>query len=274
MRGIPSVLLAPVKGSLLVALACVLLPPALYADTTNLLTNPGAESGSLSGWIDGSGSAFTAFIPTDTPGGFFLLYPKPHTGNWEFSDDGGVERGGMELVQSVSVFTQGITAAMVNTGTLSAQFSFWENGLVLPDGSSFAPGNSGSGQVTIFLEGAGGQFTSAVSTASSQNGVWTEGGGTVPIPVGTTNIVYDLQTRDTVPDISNPYGDDEVFIDDNSLKILTPAGEGSGTGGSGAVSAPEIDPGSTTTALTLLLCGVAILGGQRQRVGRGAAPAQ
>ena len=41
---------SPMKKSLLLALACALMPATMHADTTNLLTNPGAETGSISGW--------------------------------------------------------------------------------------------------------------------------------------------------------------------------------------------------------------------------------
>jgi hypothetical protein len=50
MRSILSFLLSTMKTSLLLAFACVLMPAAMHADTTNLLTNPGAETGTLSGW--------------------------------------------------------------------------------------------------------------------------------------------------------------------------------------------------------------------------------
>ena len=123
MRRILSFMPPPIKKSLLLALACVLMPAAMLADTTNLLTNPGAEAGSLSGWtaVGGSFSVNNGmFGPVD-----------PHTGSFDFF---GLSS---DISQTVSVFTQGITAAMVNTGTLSAQLSFWEQGVNLGSSSGF-----------------------------------------------------------------------------------------------------------------------------------------
>ena len=58
---------SPMKKSLLLALACALMPATMHADTTNLLTNPGAETGSISGWTVTFGApGVDTFGPTST----------------------------------------------------------------------------------------------------------------------------------------------------------------------------------------------------------------
>lgn len=220
MRRILTFVPPPIKKSVLLALACVLMPAAMHADTTNLLTNPGAETGSLSGWtaVGGSFSVNNGmFGPVD-----------PHTGGFDFF---GLAS---DISQTVSVFTQGITAAMVNTGTLSAQLSFWEQGVNL--GSS-----SGFGLVVLeFFDGTT-DLETATKTVDSHNGVWTEGEGTVLIPSGTTAIEY-IMGFETDPALGEVGA---TFIDDNSLIILTPAGTG---------TTPVPEPG------TLALLGTGLVG--------------
>ena len=123
---------------------------------------------------------------------------------------------------------------MVNTGTLSAQLSFWEQGVNL--GSS-----SGFGLVALeFFDGTT-DLETATETVDSHNGVWTEGEGTVLIPSGTTAIEY-IMGFETDPALGEVGA---TFIDDNSLIILTPAGTG---------TTPVPEPG------TLALLGTGLVG--------------
>src|ERR1700761_5453721 len=89
-------------------------------NTTNLLTNPGAETGDLTGWTIGMGS----------PGidhGTFDPGINPHAGSSDFY---GHSFGVGTLSQTVNLIgTQGITAADIGTGALVANVSFWEQGL-------------------------------------------------------------------------------------------------------------------------------------------------
>src|SRR6266478_2950304 len=91
--------------------------------TTNLLRNPGAEDGSLTGsWtVDGDSNPFVG-SPTNSLGDGF----PTHSGNYYFV--GGIGFFGA-LSQDVNlVGNQGITAAMVDSGNLRANVSFWEQG--------------------------------------------------------------------------------------------------------------------------------------------------
>jgi hypothetical protein len=86
MRRILSFPLSPMKKSLLLALACVLMPATMHGDTTNLLTNPGAESGSISGWTVTFGApGVDTFDPDINP----HISPRSARMEQSFSPDGG-----------------------------------------------------------------------------------------------------------------------------------------------------------------------------------------
>jgi PEP-CTERM motif len=120
---------------------------------------------------------------------------------------------------------------MINTGTLCAQFSFWEQGTNQGTFSDFD-------NISIsFLDGTTGLEGVALSE-NSPKGVWTEAAHTVLIPIGTTSIIYTMDFDDLA-------GSDPSFIDDNSLIILTPAG-------TGTTPSPVPEPG----ALALLGTGI------------------
>jgi PEP-CTERM motif len=190
------------RKSLVIALVCALAPAAVYADTTNLLTNPGAETGSTADWTVGG---------TSNPGvdsGTFDPGINPHTGSFDFYGGSGLSG---TLSQTVSIITQGITQSMVNTGTLSADVSFWEQGL-----DQGTPSDDGSVTVT-FLDGSTALGTDSTPVIDSHDDTWTEDVSSFLIPTGTTSIEY------TMNFLRNVGSDNDSFIDDNSLIVATAA---------------------------------------------------
>ena len=89
--------------------------------TTNMLLNPGAETGSTTNWVIGGVS---------NPGvdnGTFDSGITTHSGSYDFYG-----RTGAEGTLSQTVYlpgNQGITSALIDAGILAANVSFWEQGL-------------------------------------------------------------------------------------------------------------------------------------------------
>ena len=166
---------------------------------SNMLTNPGAETGDLTGWILGGTSNPAVDNGTFDPG------INPNTGSFDFS--GGTGPSG-SLSQTFSIITGVITTARVDGGTLSADVSFWEQGL-----DQGTPSDNAFIQVT-FLDGSSGVI-STVSTpdVDSHLGAWTNFTGEYAIPVNTRSIVYSMQF------VRAAGSDLDAFVDDNSLGI-------------------------------------------------------
>ena len=89
--------------------------------TSNLLANPGAETGNLTGWTVGGTS--NPRVDNDT----FDPSIHPHTGSYDFVGGTGASGTLSQTVQLVG--PQGLTAAAIDTGALTANLSFWEQGL-------------------------------------------------------------------------------------------------------------------------------------------------
>jgi hypothetical protein len=201
------------------ALGLLALASTCHAQTTsNLLTNPGAETGNLTDWTVGGAS---------NPGvdnGSFDGGINPHTGSYDFYGGNGANGS---LTQNVSlVGTQGITAAEVNSGLLSANLSFWEQGL-----NQGTPSDDAQVSLT-FLNAAGGTLgTFTTPEVDSHLGSWQEFDASTLIPADTQSIDYSmLFDRHSGSDL-------DAFVDDNSL----------------TVSANPVPEASTTVSLGLLL---------------------
>ena len=161
----------------------------------NLLTNPGAETGDLSGWTPG-GDAVAPHIDS----GSFDPGIAPHSGSFDFL-------GGTGLLFTL---TQNVSLSGILDPT-TATVSFWQQGL--NQGAT-----SDNSHVTLDFLDAGGAVISSVSTAvvDSHGGSWTEGGGSFAIPTGTASIDY-------VMNFNRAVGSDlDSFIDDNSLTVSGP----------------------------------------------------
>ncbi len=167
--------------------------------TTNLLTNPGAETGSLSGWTaQGPGT------PT-VDNGSFDAGINPHTGTYDFTGRTGSSDS---LSQTVSLLGAGLTTSQINSGNLSADISFWEQGL-----SQGTP--SDDAYVTVsFLDGSMTVISSSSTPeVDSHNGTWQNYSNSYVIPVGTQYVTYSMDF------VRHSGSDLDAFIDDNSLVI-------------------------------------------------------
>ena len=168
--------------------------------TTNLLTNPGAETGDISGWIIGGSSNPSVDSGSFNPG------IDPHSGDFDFYGHTGPFG---TLSQTVDLIgDQGLTAADINAGNLFADVSFWEQGL-----NQGTP--SDEAQITLtFLDSAGATLDmESTPLVDSHNLTWQNGSGAFPVPFGTTSVVY------TMNFIRNVGSDNDSYIDDNSLIV-------------------------------------------------------
>lgn len=169
--------------------------------TTNLLVNPGAETGTLSGWTTGGNS--NPFVDN----GSFNPGINPRSGSYDFV--GGTGSFG-SLTQAVSlVGNQGITAGLIDSGTLFANLSFWEQGL--NQGAT-----SDHGHVTLtFLDASNGQLSTYTSPdIDSHDGTWENFATTLSVPIGTRTIDYEM---DFIRAVGN---DNDSYFDDNFLSIF------------------------------------------------------
>ena len=185
-------------------LALGLLPLALQAGviTGNLLTNPGAETGDLTGWTIGGPGTPVVDNGTFDPG------INPHTGSFDFNGHSGVSDS---LAQTVSILVSGITPAMVDAGTLLANLGFWEQGL-----DQGAISDNADVQLT-FLDGSSATISSVTSPlVDSHNLSWQNYANSYAIPVGTRSITYTMQF------FRNVGTDSDSYIDDNVLTVGTP----------------------------------------------------
>ena len=193
----------------LLASTCV---PGSARAATNLLSNPGAETGTLAGWIQGGVSN-----PSIDDGSFDGFTPA--SGLYDFYGGNGTDG---TLTQNVPL--TGIPNAQIAT------VSFWEQGLDQGDPSDNA-------FVSLTFMSASQAVLGQVSTdvIDSHNLVWTRYIGSFAIPAGTASIDY------TMHFIRNQGSDNDAFIDDNSLTVGAvpePGGLGlmiAGLGGLGLV---------------------------------------
>ncbi|HEY4414085.1 MAG TPA: PEP-CTERM sorting domain-containing protein [Verrucomicrobiae bacterium] len=172
--------------------------------TTNLLINPGAETGDLTGWTPGGGS--NPFAGTSSSLSDNI---QPNSGSYDFCGGTGAPTGSLSQIVDLIV-GHGITAEMIDGGTLSAEISFWEQGY--PQGTP----SDDAGITLTFYDGSENAI-SDVSTPliDSHDGVWENFTAAYAIPDGTRSIGYTMNFN------RNVGGDLDAFLDDNSL-LITP----------------------------------------------------
>lgn len=169
--------------------ALLLLPCAAAVSAQNLLTNPGAEAGDLSGWTAGG----DATVRVDD--GSFNAGINPFEGSYAFV--GGTGAFG-SLTQTVAIAA----------GSAIANVSFWEQGLNQGTPSDHA-------YVSLaFLNGTGAVLqTVSTPEVDSHNGAWQQYSGSFAIPTGTVQIAY------TMNFVRAAGSDLDGYVDNNVLTV-------------------------------------------------------
>lgn len=92
------------------------------APTVFVLTNPGAESGAMTGWTNEGDVNWAAFTPNH-------LGILPRTGNWLFGGPaaGGPVGNGCQMYQEVDFIGAGLSAANIDSGRYNLELSVWYN---------------------------------------------------------------------------------------------------------------------------------------------------
>jgi hypothetical protein len=173
--------------------------------TGNLLTNPGAETGNLTGWTAAGNTGAGVDNGTFDPG------INPHTGSYDFY--GGVGSGHPlgTLSQTVSIVTGGVTTALIDAGALSADVSFWVQSL-----NQGAPSDEAYVQLT-FLNGSDGVIGTDETASVYSIGSWENVMDTYLIPTGTRSITYTMGFQ------LEKGTNIDSFVDDNVLEISSGA---------------------------------------------------
>ena len=178
----------------IVALAAI--PLSLLAfdvARANLLVNPGAESGSISGWVEGGVSGPRVDNGSFDPG------ISPHSGSFDFLGGNGLNGS---LSQTVSIANTSVPQLAV--------ISFWEQGL-----NQGAPSDNGYVSLT-FLSVTGVPISSVSSpTIDSHNLTWQQYAGSFAVPSGTAAITYTMNFA------RNVGSDLDTFFDDNELLVVS-----------------------------------------------------
>lgn len=169
--------------------------------TENLLTNPGAESGSISGWTRGGTSS--PFVDNGTWETDATI--TPHTGNYDFA--GGTGATG-SLNQTVSLAgISGISYEAIDLGNVTANIGFWEESL------SQTPTSDGAYITISFLNASSSTISSYSTSLITSTDGWMEVTGTTAVPQGTRKITFSINY------VRSAGNDVDAFVDDTTLKL-------------------------------------------------------
>ncbi|MFG6489313.1 PEP-CTERM sorting domain-containing protein [Roseateles sp. BYS78W] len=173
------------------ALPVALLLAASAASAQNLLVNPGAEAGDLSGWTVGGPASVRVDNGSFNPG------INPFEGSFSFVGGNG----------AFGSLTQTVTIADLG-GHGIANVSFWEQGLNQGTPSDHA-------YVSLsFLNGANSVLqTVSTPAVDSHLGSWQQYSGSFAIPTGTVKIAY------TMNFVRSVGSDLDGYVDSNVLTV-------------------------------------------------------
>ena len=194
----------------IIALLCtgITASAQVVITTPNLLVNPGAEAGNLTGWtvIGGAGNT----VPT-VDSGTYDPGLNPHTGGYQFVGDHYPGGGGAQgfLYQSVDISTWSVA---VDNGAALAKVGFWEQSYNQGSASDFA-----HVQLTFLGSGSGVLGTATTPDFSSTTG-WTNFNGSYQVPTGTRSVIYTMEFYRA----NNGGTYIDSFFDDNSLALTVP----------------------------------------------------
>jgi hypothetical protein len=171
--------------------------------TTNLLLNPGAEDGTTTNWVVGGVS---------NPGvdnGLFDTGIDPHSGSYDFYGHTGAWG---TLSQTVFLpGDDGIKPALIDTGLLLANVSFWERGL-----DQGTPSDDACVIISFLDDNTNLISTNSTPFIDSHDGAWSNYSALYAVPMGTRLITYSMYF------FRNVGSDNDSFVDDNVLAIQFP----------------------------------------------------
>ncbi|GJM44476.1 MAG: hypothetical protein DHS20C21_13180 [Gemmatimonadota bacterium] len=165
-----------------------LLPAVAGAATGNLIVNPGAETGDLSGW-------------TDSGTGYSVNTTIPYSGAFAFQGGSNGPQGPYtnELYQDVDVST---FDAVIDGGGVGWSCSAWGR-------SNSAGGTTDWASLTVsLLNGAGGTLDTWNSGSIAPVNTWVPVAGGAVVPVGTRTIRVTLRSTRSVGASSDGFHDD------------------------------------------------------------------
>jgi hypothetical protein len=167
---------------------------------SNLLVNPGAETGTTSGWtVDNP-----LFGGTSNPGvdnGSFDPGINPRTGSFDFYGHTG-PFGTLDQIVSLSGV---LTPSQIDSGLATTTVSFWVQSLNQGNPSDSA------GVGLYFLSSSDSVISSVTTPIIFSIGAWENVTETYMIPVGTRSIDYVMEF------VRHVGSDLDAFVDDNSL---------------------------------------------------------
>jgi hypothetical protein len=188
------------------ALGLLVAVSARAQGASNLLVNPGAETGTTSGWtVDNP-----TFGGTSNPGvdnGSFDPGINPHSGSFDFYGHTG-PFGTLDQVVSLSGV---VTNTQIDSGLVTAAVSFWEQSLNQGNPSDSA------GVGVYFLNSSNTLISSETTPIVFSIGAWENVTETFTVPVGTRSIDYVMEF------VRHVGSDNDSFIDDNSLVVTAGA---------------------------------------------------